>query len=130
MSGSISKSKNDPSQSLQMIERPLMTPDELKSMPKGQFIVMKTGSNPMISKLKLFFKWGINFNDTYKLTEREKEKIKYHMTDYGTSHYTKEGDIYIIQINDIVSARLYKTEEGKLRGEAPFFEGIWIIKER
>jgi type IV secretion system protein VirD4 len=77
MSGSISKSKNDPSQSLQMIERPLMTPDELKSMPKGQFIVMKTGSNPMISKLKLFFKWGIKFNDTYKLTEREKEKIKY-----------------------------------------------------
>ena len=47
-----------------------------------------------------------------------------------TSHYTKEGDIYIIQINDIVSARLYKTEEGKLRGEAPFFEGIWIIKEK
>ena len=44
-------------------------------------------------------------------------------------HYTKEGDIYIIQINDIVSARLYK-EEGKLRGEAPFFEGIWIIKEK
>lgn len=42
----------------------------------------------------------------------------------------KKGDIYIIQINDIVSARLYKTEEGKLRGEAPFFEGIWIIKEK
>ena len=76
MSGSISKSKNDPSQSLQMIERPLMTPDELKSMPKGQFIVMKTGSNPMISKLKLFFKWGIIFNDTYKLTERENKIFK------------------------------------------------------
>lgn len=39
-----------------------------------------------------------------------------------TSHYTKKGDIYIIQINDIVSARLYKTEEGKLRGEAPFLK--------
>ena len=49
---------------------------------------------------------------------------------FQKSHYTKEGDIYIIQINDIVSARLYKTKEGKLRGEAPFFEGIWIIKER
>ncbi len=35
MSGSVSRSKNDPSQSLQMIERPLLTPDELKSMPKG-----------------------------------------------------------------------------------------------
>ena len=37
---------------------------------------------------------------------------------------------FLPQINDIVSARLYKTEEGKLRGEAPFFEGIWIIKEK
>lgn len=43
MSGSVSRSKNDPSQSLQMIERPLLTPDELKSLPKGDFIVMKTG---------------------------------------------------------------------------------------
>ncbi|GKH49727.1 hypothetical protein CE91St46_08380 [Eubacteriales bacterium] len=35
MSGSISRGKDNPSQSLQMMERPLMTPDELKSMPKG-----------------------------------------------------------------------------------------------
>ena len=47
MSGSVSRSKNDPSQSLQMIERPLLTPDELKSLPKGDFIVMKTGVHPM-----------------------------------------------------------------------------------
>ena len=50
MSGSISRSKNDPSQSLQMMERPLMMPDELKSLPKGQFIVMKTGTHPMFQK--------------------------------------------------------------------------------
>ena len=56
MTGSVSRSKNDPSQSLQMIERPLMTPDELKSLPKGNFIVMKTGCYPMRVKLKLFFK--------------------------------------------------------------------------
>ncbi|WP_320982418.1 VirD4-like conjugal transfer protein, CD1115 family [Parabacteroides goldsteinii] len=62
MSGSVSRSKNDPSQSLQMIERPLMTPDELKSMPKGQFVVMKTGFHPMKVKLKLFFEWGIKFD--------------------------------------------------------------------
>ena len=46
-SGSVSKGKDSGSQSLQMIERPLMTPDELKSMPKGQFIVMKTGAYPI-----------------------------------------------------------------------------------
>ena len=40
--------------SLQMIERPLMMTDELKTMPKGQFIVMKTGAHPMKVKLKLF----------------------------------------------------------------------------
>ena len=35
MSGSVSQSKNDPSRSLQMIERPLMTAEELKALPKG-----------------------------------------------------------------------------------------------
>ena len=59
MSGSVSQSKNDPSRSLQMIERPLMTADELKSLPKGTFVVTKTGFNPIQVKLKLFFKWGI-----------------------------------------------------------------------
>lgn len=54
MSGSISRGKNDPSQSLQMIQRPLMTPDELKTLPKGNFILAKTGCCPMHTKLPLF----------------------------------------------------------------------------
>lgn len=59
LSGSVSRSKNDPSQSLQMMERPLMTRDELKSIPKGSFVVMKTGTHPMQTKLRLFLDWGI-----------------------------------------------------------------------
>lgn len=39
-----------------------MSADELKSMRPGSFIVMKTGAHPFISKLKLFTKWGIEFN--------------------------------------------------------------------
>ena len=70
LSGSISKGKNDPSQSLQMIERPLMTPDELKSIPKGQFVVMKTGSHPMRTRLRLFLDWGITFEEPYILEEQ------------------------------------------------------------
>ena len=77
LSGSVSRGKNDPSQSLQMIERALMTPDELKSMPKGQFIVMKTGHNPMKGKLKLFFDWGINFETPFSLGSREVKEVKY-----------------------------------------------------
>ena len=77
MSGSISKSKNDPSESLQMMERPLMTPDELKSIPKGEFIVMKTGSHPMRTRLRLFLEWGITFGDPYVLPERAAREVAY-----------------------------------------------------
>lgn len=79
MSGSVSRSKSDPSQSLQMIERPLMTPDELKSMPKGQFVVMKTGVHPMRVKLKLFYKWGIKFNEDepYTVVDNGNREVKY-----------------------------------------------------
>ena len=77
LSGSVSRGRNDPSQSLQMIERPLMTPDELKSMPKGQFIVMKTGFYPMKVQLKLFFKWGIEFLDPYIMPERAGRIVRY-----------------------------------------------------
>ncbi len=77
MSGSVSRSKNDPSQSLQMIERPLMTPDELKSLPKGTFVVMKTGFYPMKVKLKLFFKWGIEFEEKYEVMENCNREVHY-----------------------------------------------------
>ena len=60
-----------------MIERPLMTVDELKSMPKGHFIVMKTGCHPMKTRLKLFFKWGIQFEDAYSISEKSERKVQY-----------------------------------------------------
>ncbi len=79
MSGSISKSKEQPSQSLQMIERPLMTADELRNLPKGMFIVMKTGFHPMKVRMKLFFKWGISFdeNNPYEVKENGNRKVAY-----------------------------------------------------
>ena len=78
LSGSVSQSKNDPSRSLQMIERPLMTADELKSLPKGTFVVTKTGFNPIQVKLKLFFKWGIQFEkEPYVVPLRDNKNICY-----------------------------------------------------
>lgn len=77
MSGSVSRSKNDPSQSLQMIERPLMTLDELKSLPKGTFVVTKTGFYPIKVKLKLFFKWGIEFEKKYEVKENGNREVHY-----------------------------------------------------
>lgn len=102
MSGSVNRGKENPSESLQMIERPLMTPDELKSLPKGTFIVMKTGVYPMKVKLKLFFDWGIKFEGKYEVPEQAdrevayayKEEIaegirkKYHKEDYDEPEIT------------------------------------------
>lgn len=77
MSGSISRGKNDPSQSLQMMERPLLTADELKSLKKGNFVVMKTGTHPMQTRLRLFLDWGITFDKTYETEQRANRKVYY-----------------------------------------------------
>ena len=77
MSGYISKGKSDPSQTIQMMERPLMTPDELKSIPKGHFIVMKTGTHPMRTRLRLFLEWGITFGDPYSIPEKTARPVAY-----------------------------------------------------
>lgn len=75
--GTVSKSKNNPSQSLQMASRPLMSADELKALPKGTFIVMKTGQHPMKTKLKLFFEWGIAFGKPYQAEEHGNRAVDY-----------------------------------------------------
>ena len=84
LTGSVTQSKGEGSRSLQMIERPLMTPDELKALPKGTFIVTKTGFYPIKVKLKLFFKWGIRF---------EKEPFTVPMRDRATICYASREEL-------------------------------------
>ena len=76
-SGYISRSKGEDSRTLQMGERPLMTPDELKSIPKGEFVVMKTGAHPMKTRLRLFLDWGITFGEPYQTPEHGQRKVYY-----------------------------------------------------
>lgn len=77
LSGSVTKGKDSNSQSLQMAQRPLMSPDELKSLPKGEFVVMKTGRHPMRTRLRLFLDWGITFENPYTVPERVDCKVAY-----------------------------------------------------
>ena len=76
-SGYISKAKDGVNQSLQMVSRPLMSPDELKAIPKGTFVVMKTGTNPMRTRLHLFLDWGITFEKAYQTPEHGQRKVYY-----------------------------------------------------
>ena len=77
LSGQITQNKDNPSQSLQMMQRPLMTADELKSMPKGSFVVMKTGCHPVKVKLKLFFQWGIQFENPLVMQDLGSRPVYY-----------------------------------------------------
>lgn len=54
-----------------------MTADELKAMEKGRFVVMKTGQHPMRTRLRLFFEWGITFEEAYIVPKRQDTTVYY-----------------------------------------------------
>ena len=54
-----------------------MSSDELKTMPKGQFIVTKTGCHPLKVHLRLFTEWGITFDHPYAVQERVARPVAY-----------------------------------------------------
>lgn len=105
MSGSISRGKNDPSQSLQMIERPLLTSDELKSLPKGDFVVMKTGTHPMRTKLKLFLDWGITFDKQYEIEEKSHRKVYYASKEELEANIIRQTMAFDIEDEDTTEER-------------------------
>jgi len=103
MSGSISRGKNDPSQNLQMMERPLLTADELKSLPKGNFVIMKTGVHPMRTVLRLFLDWGITFGKPYIMEEKSNRRVSYADKETLEENIEKqelEKDIEEIELRD------------------------------
>ena len=77
LSGTVTQSKDKPSQTMQMVARPLITPDELKVMPKGSFIVAKTGIHPLQVQLRLFLDWGIRFEKPYEVPEKVQRPVAY-----------------------------------------------------
>jgi hypothetical protein len=46
-------------------------------MPKGSFVVMKTGSHPMRTKLKLFLDWGIWFGEPLQMPNSGTRPVYY-----------------------------------------------------
>ena len=75
--GSVSKGKGDGSRTLQMTGRPLITPDELRALPRGRFIVTKTGAYPMQTTMRLFSEWGIRLDESWQLPQSEPRAVAY-----------------------------------------------------
>ena len=59
-----------------MMGRPLMSPDELKTLPKGNFILAKTGS-PDEDATTVIFKGGIHFEEPYEMPEKAARPVFY-----------------------------------------------------
>ncbi len=67
-----------PSKTLQMTGRDLLSADEMRVLPKGTFLVAKTGCHPFRQKLPLFTEWGIRFPKTdYALPEKAARPVAY-----------------------------------------------------
>lgn len=77
MSGTVTQSKVNGSKQLQMISRPLMTVDELKTLPRFHFIIAKTGAHPMKTKLDLFMKWGISLDKKFEVDKNNVREVHY-----------------------------------------------------
>ncbi len=111
MSGTVNRGRNDGSQNLEMIEHPLLSPDELQSMPKGRFVVTKTGAYPMRTKLKLFKDWDITFGEPYEVEEKSARKVKY-------------SDRFELEEELIRRNAAYTAEPDMAEGEANTYGGI------
>lgn len=81
-SGSVSHSSNcllntNNSNSVQMIQKPLMTAEQILHMPEGQWILTKTRNYPMLTTMKRFTEWGIQLNCPFKMEENAARPVKY-----------------------------------------------------
>lgn len=81
-SGSVSHSGNgispaNTTQSLLMIQKSLMTSDDLKSMPKNQWILTKTHMHPMKTVMKRYNEWGIKLDCPYEIPENAAREVRY-----------------------------------------------------
>jgi type IV secretion system protein VirD4 len=60
-----------------MMEVPLMAPNELREMPKGEFVLLKTFCRSTKTHMPLFTEWGITLEEKYRMPERAIREIKY-----------------------------------------------------
>ena len=93
--GSSTFGKDSISVNLQMIKRPLLTEGELKRLGRGEFIIMKTFSNPVRSHFMLYTEWGITFDNKYNMQPSTHIKIKYATLDEIYSKIMEEKNTKI-----------------------------------
>ena len=67
----------DQSSTQQMMEVPLMAPNELREMPKGEFVLLKTFCRSTKTHMPLFTDWGIKLENKFEMPIRDIREIQY-----------------------------------------------------
>lgn len=77
--GSVTTDGKTGEQSLseQMMEVPLMAPNELREMPRGEYVLLKTFCRSARTRMPLFTDWGITLEEKYHISERPIRDIEY-----------------------------------------------------
>ena len=83
MSGSVSKrygtANTQNSTTYQMIKKPLMSPEQIKNMKKGEWILTRTGMNPVKMKLPQLERWNIRIDKEhpYRIESKASRVVEY-----------------------------------------------------
>ena len=81
MTGSVSSNKmgGNVNKTLQMMQQPLMTPDQIRALKRGQFILMETGMRPARLTLHFFSELGIEYSKEtlYNVKKRLSRVVEY-----------------------------------------------------
>lgn len=81
-SGSISHSSDGlldthNSQNLQMVQKSLVTADQLKTLPRNQWVLTKTHCHPMMTTLKRYNEWDITLDQPFQMQEFSAREVRY-----------------------------------------------------
>ncbi len=72
-----------------LVGKSLISPQALIELPKGVFIVRRTGQHPMKTRLALYKEYGITFPDKLNVTEKQLREVKYLSADNLEKRVTK-----------------------------------------
>lgn len=66
-------------ENLQMTGRPLMSPDELRQLPKGSYVRLQAGRRPSVFQTRYYTEWGIRFPEgtEFRLPDSRPRKVAY-----------------------------------------------------
>ncbi len=123
-SGSVSHSgsfdRSSSSRNLQMIQRPLLTADEIKTLEQNKWILMKSRTHPLVTTMKRYNEWGIKLNCPYQMQENAARKVKYADKDelraavlrkYPPKQHFEEFHVEDIQEPPVSRKRAHVTDE-------------------